>query len=188
MNIEDKLVISSFLVIFLSTVIVIVVMNHFLGNSIIPGETKVVVNFGKIVDVNKKDLFKTMEDIQNYPKILPNNYLAVRIINQTDNITYAEEEVMENGIKAKLVVRHTIIPYSSHTLEVLEGDASGTKISEAFDSVGSSTLVITNATLHFHGILVPFGFLAQNNFEHAFDTALYAFVKYTKDQTRKSQS
>ena len=154
-------------------------MNYKIGNTLI-AEGITNGTFVKIVDVKKEDIFKTMAKINDYPKILPGNYVSVNIINQTNNTIYAEEEVAEIGIKTKMLVRHTIIPYKIHVLEVLNGDAKGTKISEIFEDNGSSTKLTTTLEIHAHGLLAPFAFIPKSNLESAMGTVITNFVKYTK--------
>lgn len=139
--------------------------------------------FVKIENVNKKDLFNTMTDIKDYPKILPGSYISVKIINQTSDTMYAEEEVSERGVTTKLIVKHMIIPYEKHVLEVVDGDAHGTKITITLDEINpSSTSLAVDVELHLHGILAIFGGLAENELEHAVNTVITHFVEYAKNQ------
>ena len=70
-------------------------------------------------DVGKKALFNTMADVENYPLILPGNILSVVIIEQKPNEILAEETMLEQGIRVKLLAKHTIIPYETHTIEIM---------------------------------------------------------------------
>ena len=158
-------------------------MNYRLGNLLIPAESTNNVTFVKVIAVKKEDIFNTMAKISDYPKILPDNFVSVKIINQTNNTIYAEEEVAEIGIKTKMLVKHTIIPYDKHTLEILDGDANGTRIIEVFEGNGSTTKLTTSVDLHLHGILSPFSSLPKSNLEHAMNTVIDKFVEYTKNQT-----
>lgn len=159
-------------------------MNYQIGNPLLPEQTVTRVSFAKVVDVNKEKIFNVMASIEDYPKILPKNYVSVSIINRTDNTVYAEEEVTERGIKTKLLVKHSIFPYEKHILEVVSGDAQGTIITETYEEIGSSTKLTTDIEMHLRGILMSFSFLAQSNLEHAMDTVITSFVEYAKNQTR----
>ena len=170
-------------VVIVITVIVIIYMNYYIGNPLLPEKIVTKSSFEKIVDVDKKELFNVMADVEKYPVILPKNYLFVRIINQTGNIIFAEEEIVEKGIKVKLIVKHTIYPYEKHILEVVSGDAESTVITETFEETNRSTKLSTDMEMHLRGILVPFGFLAQNNLEHAMNIVIDSFVEYVKNQT-----
>jgi len=157
-------------------------MNYKIENIQAPGESAINETFVRVVDVKKEDIFNTMANLDDYPKILPGNYVSVKIINQTSNTIYAEEEVAEIGIKTKMLVRHTIIPYDKHVLEVLNGDANGTKITEVFEGNDSTTKITTTLEMQLHGLLSPLAFLPKSNLEHAMNTVITNFVEYTKQK------
>ena len=89
----------------------------------------------KVVDVNQEEAFLIMTDVKNYPKMLPKNIISVNIINQIDNNILAEYEVVELGIRTKLLVNHTMYPYDKHIVEVMDGDAKGTKLMQDFTTI-----------------------------------------------------
>ena len=91
----------------------------------------------KIVDVNQEKAFLIMTDVKNYPKILPRNIISVNIINQIDNSVLAEYEVIEHGIRTKLLANHTMYPYDKHIIEVMDGDAKGTKLIQDFTVINT---------------------------------------------------
>ena len=91
----------------------------------------------KIVDVNQEEAFLIMTDVKNYPKILPRNIISVNIINQIDNSVLAEYEVIEHGIHTKLLANHTMYPYDKHIIEVMDGDAKGTKLIQDFTVINT---------------------------------------------------
>ena len=94
----------------------------------------------KIIDVNQEEAFLIMTDIKNYPKMLPKNIISVNIMNQTDNSILAEYEVTEHGIRSKLLASHTMYPYDKHVIEVMEGDAKGTKLIQDFTTINASNI------------------------------------------------
>ena len=91
----------------------------------------------KIVDVNQEKAFLIMTDVKNYPKILPKNIVSVNIINRVDNTVLAEYELIEHGIRTKLLAEHTMYPYDKHILEIMDGDAKGTKLIQDFTTVNT---------------------------------------------------
>ena len=91
----------------------------------------------KIVNVNQEKAFLIMTDVKNYPKILPRNIISVNIINQIDNSVLAEYEVIEHGIRTKLLANHTMYPYDKHIIEVMDGDAKGTKLIQDFTVINT---------------------------------------------------
>ena len=131
-------------------------------------------------DVGKKALFNTMADVENYPLILPGNILSVVIIEQKPNEILAEETMLEQGIRVKLLAKHTIIPYETHTIEIMGGDAEGTKIIQTLTGDESSTKLSTKIQLELKGLLGPLYFFPKSNFSHAMNTVNTSFVEYAK--------
>ncbi len=161
--------------------IVVGYMNYSAGMPIFPTEIK--INFERNVNANQEDIFNAMANVQDYPNILPRSYVSVKIINETNNIIYTREEVTEAGIKTNMIVKHVIVPYQKHSIQVLNGDAQGTNITIQYDPEGSDTKLTVIGNIHLHGILSPFALLAQNNIRHAFDTVIDDFVEYAQSNS-----
>ena len=138
------------------------------------------ITFSKTVDVNKTRIFNIMKDLQDYPLVFPRYILSSNIINHTNDVEYAEERTMINGIIQKFIVKHTVIPYNKQTLEILSGDARGTIITETFGGNDTLPILTTNVKLHLQGLLEPFAYvevgIAQNQLSQAIDQ----FVIYAK--------
>lgn len=156
----------------------------------------------KIVNVNQEEAFLIMTDIKNYPKILPRNIISVNIINQIDNNVLAEYEIVEHGIRTKLLVSHTIYPYDKHIVEVMDGDAKGTKLMQDFTTINTEieklpecdqsfdgcTKIDSRVELNLKGLLSPFSYLPKGNLDHASDTVISSFTNYmqlSKNETKK---
>ena len=134
----------------------------------------------RLVDVPNNRIFDVMANIENFPKILPENIVSVNILNKTDNEIIAEEELFEAGIKTKLLVKHTIKPYSEHIIEIIDGDAEGTKITQYFESVDSQTKLTTKVDLNVKGVTSLIAFVPEANLVHAINTVISHFVEYSK--------
>ena len=134
----------------------------------------------RLVDVPNNRIFNVMADIENFPNILPENVVSVNIVNKTDNEITAEEELFEAGIKTKLLVKHTIKPYSQHIIEIIDGDAEGTKITQYFESSGSQTKLTTDVDLNVRGATSLIAFLPEANLVHAINTVISHFVEYSE--------
>lgn len=144
-------------------------------------------HFVKLIDVKPKEIFDSFSDVKNYPKILPNNILSVKIINQTEvdrtTILFAEEEIFEAGISIKVLAKHTIHPLPLiHNIEVMNGDAKGTTITQKFKELESGTEVSTEIVMRVKGILIPFVFLPEHNVKHAMESVIESFSNYTIHQ------
>ena len=134
----------------------------------------------RLVDVPNNRIFDVMANVENFPNILPENVVSVNILNKTDNEIIAEEELFEAGIKTKLLVKHTIKPYSQHIIEIIDGDAEGTKITQYFESVDSQTKLTTKVNLNVKGVTSIIAFLPEANLVHAMNTIVSHFVEYSK--------
>lgn len=177
----NKKIILYFIAVIITTSFVIVYMNSSIGNPIFPEKYISKVQYTKSADVDKETIFNAMADVENYPNVLPDNFLAIKIINQTDNIIFAEEEVIERGIKTKLIVKHTIVPFESHNLEIMNSYAKGTLVTVKYKETNSYTKIVVDAEMHFSGILIPFALLPSNNIHHAVDTVVTSFIKYVNE-------
>jgi len=82
-----------------------------------------------------------MSDVKNYPYIIPDAVLSVNILNQTNSIILAGEEIILAGITQKFLVQHTIIPCIFHKIEVLSGPASDSVLLANFTDTKNNVLI-----------------------------------------------
>ena len=142
----------------------------------------------KEVDIEKEKIFLVMTDLENYPKVLPRNIKSIDIIEQSDNVILAEYTVVEAGVYSKLLVQHKMYPYYEHVMEVMDGDAKETKVTQKFTDTNSITTINTIIEFDLKGILSPFSFLPKGNLEHATNTILTNFIDYaqiSENETKK---
>jgi hypothetical protein len=121
-----------------------------------------------------------MSNVANYNTVLPGNVYSVEIVEEESNMIIAKEVLVERGIKTTVIAKHTLIPYNEHTIEILDGDAKGTKIIQTFTGDEELTKITTKVELKLKGILKPFYYLPKSNFEHAISTVNSSFAEYTK--------
>ena len=131
-------------------------------------------------NVDKEIIFNVMANVENYHKILPKNVISVKIVEEETNVIIAEQILIEKGLKVKVLAKHTLTPYNKHTIEILDGDAKGTKIIQTFIEDNGLTKISTEVELKLKGILKPLYFLPKNNFVHALDTINSNFVQYAE--------
>ena len=132
-----------------------------------------------LIDIQKEIIFNEMTNMENYPNVLPENVVNVKILSQTNNVIIAEEELSEAGINVKLLVKHTIRPYDKHIIEIIDGDAKGTTITQSFESVNSKTNLNTTVHLDVKGLLSLVQYLPESNLIHAINTVNSSFVDYS---------
>lgn len=130
-------------------------------------------------NVDKKKIFDVMADVENYHLILPNNVISVEIVEKEPNMIIAREVLAEAGIKTTVLAKHTMIPYNEHTIEILDGDAKGTKIIQTFTGDEELTKMKTKVELKLKGILKPMYYVSKDNFAHALNTINSSFVQHT---------
>jgi len=148
------------------------------------GEYVIGFNVIRETEVKKEKIFDVMADIEDYPKVLPENVISIKIINQTQpgraQIIFAEETLIERGVVVTQIVKHGIFPYEQHIVSVMSGDAEGTKIVLKFKDEGDKTKITAEVKIRIKGILAPFGLLATSNLESAINTTIDNFIEYSK--------
>ena len=129
-------------------------------------------------------MYDVITDVENYPKVLPKNILSVKILDRTDNSIIAEEQINEKGIRLTLTVKHSFVPMEKHTIEILDGDAKGTIITQYFDIVQpeGSLKITTDAELELKGIMRFVGFLPASSIQQAVETSLDAFTLFAQQK------
>jgi len=182
MNKSDKIIITFYVFLAFSYGIFILVSSNDLQSSIVSILPKKTTDFetSRLVDVKKETIFNVMANIENFPNILPEHINYVKVLSKSDNVIIAEEEFVEAGIKTKLLVRHTIKPYNEHIIEIIDGDAKGTIITQIFESSDLQTNLITKVHLNVNGISSVITYLPESNLIHAVNTVITRFVDYSK--------
>ena len=147
----------------------------------LPTEPIKKISFENIVNTRTHaQMYDVLTDIENYSKVLPKNILSVEILNTTDNSITAIEELNEKFITTKLTVKHSFIPMEKHTIEILDGDAQGTLITQYFEELPDALKIKTVVDLNLKGILYPVGFLPKSSLQHAVNTVIGEFAIYAK--------
>ena len=143
-------------------------------------------NFENIINtVPPTSMYEVITDVENYPIVLPKNILSVKILDRTNNSITAEEQISEHSIESTLTVKHSFVPMEKHTIEILDGDAKGTIITQNFEifQPEGSLKITTDVELDLKGIFSFIGFLPISSIQHAVDTtidefAIFAAKKY----------
>lgn len=132
----------------------------------------------KTIDINRQKIFDAIADVENYPIMLPQNIASVKIINETDDMIYAEEELYERFIKTKLLVKHTFIPYDKHVLEVVDGDAKGTVMIQTFEEINGTTQLTTEIKVKLSGPLEIFRHFSNGVIQTRMNVIIDRIVNY----------
>lgn len=145
---------------------------------VVKDQTVTTIKFSKILDINRTEIFYAFADVTKYPEILPDHYIYVKVLNQTNNVVYSEEEIIKNGIRVKSLVKHTLIPEEIHSIHVLDGDAKDTVIVLTFEKLGLSTRVNADIQTRLGGELEQFSSVLDRDGDKIFESAIINFVRY----------
>jgi len=186
MNQIKKIVIIYATLLVFGSIIAISYHNDILDDDIVIGEKVFGFTQTKLVNMKHTTLFEIMADIENYPQILKDNFISVKILNKTslgiDDTIFAEQKVTQSGVITTLQTKHSFFKDTIHKIEVINGDAKGTELSVNFEPNGNSTLLTVEAKIRVSGILAPFGFLVQSNLESALNTIIDQFIEYAENK------
>jgi len=182
MNKSDKIIVFFYIFLAISFSFFIIFSSEGLENNPFQSVTpKKITDFetNLLIDIPKEIIFNEMTNIENYPNILPQNVVNVKIVSQTNDVIIAEEELSEAGISVKLLVKHTIQSPDKHIIEIIEGDAKGTTITQFFESNSSKTNLNTVVHLNVEGLLSLVQYIPESNLIHAINTVNSSFVDYS---------
>ena len=188
---NDKIIIIFYVFLAISVTVAILYIDSTFETSTLPNilpEAVTELEIIKETEIEKEQIFLVMTNLENYPNVLPQNIKSIQIVEDIDNEILVEYEVVEAGITSKLLVKHRMYPHYEHVMEVMDGDAKGTKITQKFTDTDSVTTIHTLVELDLKGILSPFGFLPKGNLEHASNTIVTSFIDYSqisKDPTKQ---
>ena len=182
MNKSDKIIVFFYIFLAISFSFFVMFSSEGLENNPFKSVTpQKITDFetNSLIDVPKETIFNEMTNIENYPRVLPQNVVNVKIQSQSNNVIIAEEELSEAGINVKLLVKHTIESPDKHIIEIIDGDAKGTTITQSFESVNSKTNLNTTVHLDVKGLLSLVQYLPESNLIHAINTVNSIFIDYS---------
>ena len=118
-----------------------------------------------------------MTNLENYPLMIPNYIVSVDITKKIENVEYAT--ITTSIVKKSFNVKHTIIPYQSHTIEVLDGDAKETIVEQIFEKQNNSVYIKTNADIRLEGFLKVIGFFSSSQFSKIGGLLIDNMIQYS---------
>ncbi|GIU71494.1 MAG: hypothetical protein KatS3mg003_0973 [Candidatus Nitrosocaldaceae archaeon] len=121
------------------------------------------VKVEKILNVDRDLLYNKVTDLENLPKLLPNYFESVKIVDvdKANNVIITEEEFQISNRKIKQKTKHVMNPPEKHESFVIEGDAKGSHVVERYEKVPEGTKVIIEGDFKLGGALKVLGFLAK---------------------------
>ena len=181
MNKGDKITVIFYIFLAVSYVFVIAYMDKSFGDIKMARQTNspiTEINLTSQFSVNKTILFNTIADIHDYPVISPSHFTSVKIINQSNNVIFAQENFKEGFFTTTALVKHTMVPYSYHTMEIMDGDAQGTLLNATFAGTEQSSTIITDVKVHVKGKFSLFALFPKSMIEGELEKIINDFANY----------
>ena len=167
------------------TFIIIVAMNNMLELELIPSEvfSEKIIYFSSVKESNAniKEIFAAMADIEKYPEIVPETFVAVTIIEKTDDMVLAKNNVHEKTITITMTTKHTFVENKSQKVEVLDGLVRNSFLDLIFEDIGNKTRVSISGEVHLHGALTLIAPVVENEIQRKIDSIFLDFDRYVQD-------
>lgn len=135
------------------------------------------VNITKVIHADRNKVFNTVTDFQSLPKKLPSVFKSISVEKKDANRIVTKELTKMAGKEVEQTVQHTIIPPEKHEVEIIEGDAKGSKIVETYESIPEGTKVIIDGEFKLSGKLKLVEFLAKGRIEKGINEVLDELTK-----------
>lgn len=114
----------------------------------------------------RKRVFALVTNYENLLVELPKYFRSVEVRNREDNTCVLEEEVNFEGRFVKQITRHTLYPPGVHEVEILAGEAEGSRITETYTEVTDGTQVMVVGDFRLQSPLSHLlGFFAKGRLE-----------------------
>lgn len=131
----------------------------------------------------RKRVFDLVTNYENLPNELPNYFKSVDIRNKEDNVCVLEEEVNLEGKFVKQITRHTVYPPGIHEVEILSGDAEGSRITETYTEVTDGTQVMVVGDFRIRSPLTHvLGFFAKGKLEKSVKNVMNEIAKIAENR------
>ena len=135
------------------------------------------VDIEKLVETDSDLFFEKMTNLEIYPLMIPGYVSSVDIINKTGNTEFAK--VTTSIVKTSFTVKHTVVPYQSHKIEVLDGDAKYSVVEQNFTKQNGQILLKTHADIHLEGFLKLIGFVGGPQYSKIGSSVIDSMIKYS---------
>jgi len=86
------------------------------------------IQFEKILDIQKEDLQEILLDLNNLPKIFPNNIKSIEFVEDQNDRTLAKTVLTINGFDFSSHILYTKQTSEKHIMEIISGDLKGSKL------------------------------------------------------------
>jgi len=147
--------------------------------------------FEKVVDINKKTLQNVFTDLNDYPRIFPDNIKSFEPISDNNRNRNAVKMVLGlNGFFIDSEIEYSKNHHERHVIKIISGDMKGTKLTTTlretwgFDGTpNEGTIISLQMTLQFSGLLSLLDLAPEESILYSLDKSLDRIVFYAKTKS-----
>jgi hypothetical protein len=144
--------------------------------------------FEKVLDINKKSFQDSLTNLNNLPKIFPENIKSVKP-SSDENENKAKMTLGVGGFSINSEVELAKETNSVHTMKIISGDLEGTKITTSLKETWSydgipneGTIIEIDMILQTSGFLSLIGLASDETILYSLDKSLLDVVSYVKSK------
>ena len=151
------------------------------------------IQFEKVLDIQKENLQEILLDLNNLPKIFPNNIKSIESVENQNGRALAKTVLTLNGFDFSSNVLYTKKTAEKHIMEIISGDLKGTKLDVTlketwgFDGTpNAGTIVNIRMNLQFSGLASLLGFISDESLTYVLDKFLIDVVSDVNASSEKN--
>ena len=144
-------------------------------------------HFEKVLDINKKSFQGALTNLNNLPKIFPENIKSVDSSSVENEVAKAKMVIGVGGFSINSEVELTNEQNSVHKMKVISGDLRGTEITTALKETwaydgtpNEGTVIEIDMVLQTSGLLSLIGLASDEVILYSLDKSLLDIVSYVK--------
>ncbi|ABK77533.1 hypothetical protein CENSYa_0901 [Cenarchaeum symbiosum A] len=105
------------------------------------------IAFERLVRADRGTVFCLATDYARLAELLPEYYPSVRVLSSRNGKTVTEEHRLLGGRELVITARHTAEPPGLHRMDILGGDAKGSRITERYEPATGGTMISIDADI-----------------------------------------
>ena len=151
-------------------------------------------SFEKIIKAERKKVFDTAANFEEFEKTLPKYFPSIRVRSVqtkgfiqkmgrflTGDTAVVEEHIRLAGKEIVMMTKHVTKYPEIHEVFVIGGDAKGSHIIERYESIPEGTKIIVEADFKLQGKLKIVGFIGKNKIKEGFSKIMDEFAKIAEE-------
>lgn len=135
----------------------------------------------KLAHTERKIVFETFSNFENYQKLFPQHFPSVRVRSSRENTSVVEEHLMLGDIELVIMAKHVVDEPVLHEIFVIGGDAKGTHIKEQFIDHADGTKILVDVNLKLKGMMKISNLFGKDKIEENYSKIVDDFVKIAEN-------